>query len=254
MNIKHSFTFIIAYRHQPDRLKLLRRTIDWVNSFSGSQVILVEQDKHSKISNLDLKCKHIFVKSVMPFNKAWAFNIGLEYAKSEIIVFGDSDIVMRPDDFIKALGEVKNYDMVNPYNSVVDLTLEESNLPLEHIMNISRSGRGTDDNQKINIGGGICIFRRESIIKIGGWCEDFLGWGGEDDYQELKIKKFLNWTELDSNCFHLYHIKQVVDQIHYSNNIGFLKKAASLSDDNFMRMINNSKPKIGKLNKYADNR
>jgi len=46
----------------------------------------------------------------------------------------------------------------------------------------------------------------------------------------------------------------VVDQIHYSNNIGFLKKAASLSDDNFMRMINNSKPKIGKLNKYADNR
>jgi leucyl-tRNA synthetase len=67
MSYQPSFTFIIGYRHKSDRLNNLKRTIDWVNGFSNSQLILVEQDKHSKISHLNLRCEHIFVKSIMPY-------------------------------------------------------------------------------------------------------------------------------------------------------------------------------------------
>jgi hypothetical protein len=75
MNYQPSFTYIIGYRNKPDRLNNLRRTIDWLNGFSNVQIILVEQDKHSKISQLNLRCEHIFVKSNMPYNRSWAFNI-----------------------------------------------------------------------------------------------------------------------------------------------------------------------------------
>jgi hypothetical protein len=91
MNQQNAFTFIIGYRHRIDRLNNLRRTLDWINGFSGGQIILVEQDKHSKISHLNLKCQHIFVKSNMPYNRSWAFNVGLKHAKSNLIVFSDSD-------------------------------------------------------------------------------------------------------------------------------------------------------------------
>ena len=51
---QYAFTFIIGYRHKIDRLNNLRRTLDWINGFSGGQIILVEQDKHTKISQITL--------------------------------------------------------------------------------------------------------------------------------------------------------------------------------------------------------
>ena len=56
----HTFTFIIGYRHRIDRFNNLKRTLDWINGFAGVDVILVEQDTHSKISHLNLKARHIF--------------------------------------------------------------------------------------------------------------------------------------------------------------------------------------------------
>lgn len=254
MNPKYSFTFIIGYRHAADRLQNLRRTLDWINAFTGSQIILVEQDEHSKIENLDLRCQHIFVKSEMPYNRSWAFNIGLKYAKSEIIVFGDSDLIMNPNDFINGLKSMNKYEMVSPYNSVVDLTPQESSMNLQNIVNINRSGRGETDNQKINISGGISIFRRDAILKIGGWSEDFIGWGGEDDFQTIKVKHFLKWNEMKAKCYHLYHQKLKPDNKFYQRSLSILNKASSMSKEELSRTIESSKKKIGMLNKYADYR
>lgn len=253
MSHKYSFTFIIGYRHQPDRLMNLRRTIDFFSSFTGSQIILVEQDKHSKLSEINLNCQHIFVKSNAPYNRSWSFNIGLKYAKSDIIVCGDSDIIMNPNDFINGLKSMNEFDMVSPYNSVVDLTPEETGLDMESIVNINRPGRGENDNQTINISGGISIFRRESLLKIGGWSEDFLGWGGEDDFQTIKVEKFLKYKELNARCYHLFHSKSKIDNKFYQRTLSILDKAQKMSKDELWMTIENSRSKIGKLNKYTDN-
>ena len=249
MSYKPSFTFIIGYRHKPDRLYNLRRTLDWVNGFSNSQVILVEQDKHTKISHLNLKCEHIFVKSMAPYNRSWAFNVGLKYAKSNIIVFGDSDLIMKPDDFINAIRSMSEYEMVSPYSSVLDLTPQESNLPLEEIVKINRPGRGETDNQKINISGGIAIFSKDAIYKIGGWSEDFFSWGGEDDFQTIKVHNFLKWAELKAKCYHLFHNREAPDPIHYQRSLSILQKASTMSKEDLQKSINMSLTKIGMKNK-----
>lgn len=250
MEKSHTFTYIIGYRHKMDRLSLLKRTLDWINSFSGVQVILVEQDKHSKISHLNLKYQHVFIKSEMPYNRSWSFNVGLKYASTDIIVFGDSDIIMNPNDLINGLNALKEHDMVSPYNSVVDLTQQENGLQLQQIISIDRPGRGENDNQKINISGGISIFRRDTILKIGGWSENFVDWGGEDDFQTLKVKNFLKWTELKARCYHLWHQREQPDPVNYKRTLQILENASKLTKEQLQSSINSSIKNIGMLNKY----
>ena len=250
MKQPYVFTFVIGYRHKPDRLNLLRRTLDWINGFAGAEVIVVEQDKHSKISNLGLRCKHIFIKSKMPYNRSWAFNVGLKYAKSNIIVCGDSDLIMHPDDFIKGLQALQEFEMVSPYNSVVDLTPEESTLPLDQILKINRPGRGENDNQKINISGGIAMFRKDALLRIGGWNQNILGWGGEDDFQTIKVKNFLTWSELTSKCYHLFHNREIPDTNYYQRTLQILDTFSKMKKEDIQKHIESSMKTIGMINLY----
>jgi hypothetical protein len=162
----HSFSCIILYRHNIQRWNNLKRILEWLNGFSGVEVIIVEQDTHSKIGHLNFPAKHIFTKTKMPFNRSWGFNVGLKYVSSKITVFTDCDLIMSPDLFIEGLKLLETYEMVSPYSSVVDLNPQESTLPLEEIVKVDRPGRGENDVQKINISGGLTMFRTDSIKKI----------------------------------------------------------------------------------------
>lgn len=246
----HSFTYIIGYRHKPDRIHLLKRVLDWINGFNGVEVILVEQDKHSKIKHLNLKCKHIFIKNENDYNRSWAFNVGAKFSTSDLIVFGDSDLIMDPNLLIDGLKETEKYDVVSPYNVVVDLEPSENNLPFEKLLKISRPGRGETDNQKINLTGGIVIFKKDSIFKIGGWSELFEGWGGEDDFQTIKVKKLLTWKEMSGKCYHLYHNKQEVNPYKYQRTLQILNQLASLSDTDLQKHIMSTYQTLGLKNKY----
>lgn len=245
-----SFSFVILYRHSIERYNNLRRVLEWTSGFSSSETIIVEQDTHSKLSNLKLNCRHIFTKSDMPFNRSWGFNVGLKNSNSDIIVFTDCDLIMEPNSFISAIKKIEEYDMVSPYSSVVDLNPEESQLQMESIFRINRPGRGEEDHQKINICGGITIFKKEAIMRIGGWCEEFIGWGGEDDYQTIKVENFLTNYEQKSRCYHLYHDREAPDMKWYQRNLQLLQKYKSLSKDEIVKSINNSLKKIGMKNIY----
>ena len=252
MNKSHSFSFIIGYRHSPDRLNTLKRVIDWLVGFGGVQIIIVEQDIHSKLDTLTLKgIKHIFTKSNMPYNRSWAFNVGLKYANTDVIVFGDSDIIVEPQDLINSLRLIEKYDCVSPYNVVLDLTQQESGFSIEDIKRIQRPGRGEIDNQKINLCEGIVIYKKEAIYKIGGWCEDFIGLGGEGGYQEHKTKNLLTHYESTGKCYHLWHHRVESDKKWYPRNLELLNKLVSLQGQELIKQINMSAPKIGLKNKYS---
>jgi predicted glycosyltransferase involved in capsule biosynthesis len=248
-----NITYVIAYRHKPDRLMNLRRVLEWLAPFQGMDIILVEQDSESRISELNLRLKHIFIKSDMPFNKAWAFNVATRYVKTPIIIFGDCDLVMHPNGFIDAVNALGSYDVVNPYNSVIDLDSNESTMDLNSIISINRIGRGDaeDDIQKVPLCGGIIMFKKDKLIEIGGWCQNFYGWGAEDDFQSVKVKSFLNYVTLPNKCYHLYHEKAKVDMKLYERNLQILNQLANVSKDKLKQHINLSLPKIGMLNMHS---
>lgn len=251
-NLPYLFTFVIGYRHKPDRINNLKRVLDWINGFSGVEVILVEQDKHPKIDYLNLKAKYIFTKSELPYNNSWALNVATKYSNSSIIVYGNCDVIMNPYDFIESLKAIDEYDMVNPHTRFIDLTPEESLLPFDKIFQINRPGRGELDNQKTNLCSGICIFKKEAVYKIGGWNEDFIGWGGEDDYQSIKVENFLKYIEMPYNCYHFYHARENINMMFYQRSLDILQKFSSMSKEDMEKIITNPYilQKIGLKNKY----
>ena len=186
----------------------------------------------------------------MPYNRSWSFNVGMKYSKSNIMVFGDADLIMRPDNFINGLKSLDKYDMVSPYHSVIDLTPEESNLNFNNIISIDRPGRGETDNQKINISGGISMFRKDAIQNIAGWNEMFIGWGGEDDFQTIKVKNLISWTELSAKCYHFWHQREQPDMTYYGRSIQLINQANSMTKEQLKISISNSMKNIGMKNKY----
>lgn len=253
MNQNYVFTFIIAYRHRLDRLQNLKKVIDWILGFNGVELIIVEQDTSSKLPAYSLRgFKYIFTKSSLPFNKSMAFNVGTKHATTKVIVFGDSDLIMDPQEFINAVKLLENYEAVNPYSKVIDLEPNENGMSLEQLKSINRPGRGETDIQKTPIAGGIIMFRKEALIKIGGWDESYIGWGGEDDFQGHKIRVLLNWTECPYRCYHLHHEKVKPNVIFYQRNLQLLNKLVNLKPDELKRYADSKYPKFGFKNTYAD--
>ena len=202
-------------------------------------MIIVEQDSSAKLPAYSLKgFRYFFTKSDLPFNKSWAFNYGTKHASTNAIVFGDSDLIMDPQEFINSIKLLEQYESVNPYSKVIDLEPQESMLHIEQLKMINRPGRGETDIQKTPIAGGIIMFRKDALQKIGGWDENsFYGWGGEDDYQGHKIKQFLTWIEVPNRCYHLYHDKVKPNMIWYQRNLNNLNKLISLSKTDLLKII-----------------
>jgi glycosyltransferase involved in cell wall biosynthesis len=247
----HLFTYIIGYRHRQDRVQNLKRVLDWLSGFGGIEIIIVEQDKKQKMLDMPLKgVKYVFTKTNLPYNRSWAFNVGLKYATTDVVAFGDSDLIMDPHEMISSLKKLELYDCVSPYKSVLDLNPQESTLQIEQLRMITRPGRGETDNQKINLCGGIVIYKKESIYKIGGWSEDFIGWGGEDNFQEFKTKKLLTWYEDQYRCYHLFHERGAPDPTYYKRTMELLNKYMNLNDQDLQKQIQLASPKIGLINKY----
>jgi hypothetical protein len=237
----HSFTYIIGYRHSPDRFNSLKKLLDWINGFTNVDVILIEQDTHSKISHLPLKARHILLKSDKPYNKSWGFNVGTKLSKSNILVFSDLSI-MDPNQFIEAIKMVENYEMVSPYKKLITLQPNEFGMQIPDILGIDRFGK-----DKI-ISEGLCIFRRDSIQKIGGWPEDLIG-SGEDEFLSKKVKQFLNWTELDQKGYQFYN-SDVINPTLQQRNSQILQTLNNLSKEDLVKSINLSLPKIALVNRY----
>jgi predicted glycosyltransferase involved in capsule biosynthesis len=98
--------------------------------------------------------------------------------------------------------------------------------------------------------GGICIFRKSAILRIGGWNESFMGWGAEDDFISHKVKNFLSWTECKNKCYHLYHSRETPNMTYYQRNLQLLQQLTTLSKEDLVKTVNMSVQKNAMKNLY----
>jgi predicted glycosyltransferase involved in capsule biosynthesis len=250
------FSYIIAYRHSEERIKNIQLVLDWLGD-SPTEVILVESDVDSKLESLKdkYKFKHIFLKNNYPFNKSWCFNVGYKSAITENIVFGDADLVMDKEKFLEAVSNLGEYEVVNPYRPVLDLTLDESELyanskDFSVLTSISRPGRGETDHQKVPFCGGIIMFKKESLERIAGWNEDFWGWGCEDDAQSFKVFTLeMKNLQCENKCYHLFHSRYAPNQELYMRNFNIYRQFVQSNKQILENYVTSIKDKIGDINK-----
>ncbi len=238
------FTYIIPFKFRADRILPLRRVVEWLSGFQGVEIILLEQDTHSKIEHLNLKVQHIFLKSDAPFNKSWAYNVGLKRALGSVIIFGDADFIMNPMDLIECLKTLEGFDCVIPTDKVVNLTNQESLMDTNSILKLTNS-----KNKSHNLDG-ISIFKKDSILKIAGWNEDLIGLGYENEFNMLKIIKSLKSKQMNYTGYHLFHHADPTPPPLEKRNkeiYDIYKNDLNLLDQH----IQQTSPKIGNSGRFA---
>jgi glycosyltransferase involved in cell wall biosynthesis len=239
------FTYIIPFRFRSDRILPLRRVIDLLAGFQGIEIIIVEQDKYSKISNLNLKATHIFIESDLPFNKSWAFNVAIKRASSPTIICADADFIMNPNELIESLKELENYDCVIPTSNIINLTQQESTADINSILNLKRIAT------KPFMTNGLTIFKKDALFRIAGWNEDFIGFGYENKFQDMKISNILNYKQMDYTGYHLYHNPEAIDTTLNQRSDSIMENYKDGDINKINNHIATSNPKIGAINKYT---
>ncbi len=247
--------YIIGYRHSLDRYENLKKTINWLSNIKSDEitieVVVVEQDTTPKMPEIS-GIFHIFVYNPWPFNRSWSFNIAAKEFDSDVYAFGDSDLIMDTSEFISSIKESNNFDILSPYKSVLDLTEVETFENIDFWKKIDRSGRGETDHQKINLCGGLVIFTKKGFDMVGGWNEDFIGWGGEDDFMTLKVETLgLTTKEMPYRIYHLYHKRESPDINFYQRNLMILNRSIGLKKESLEEYIELVLPTIGSKNKYS---
>jgi hypothetical protein len=238
------FTYVIPFRYSPDRIIPLRRVIDWLSGFQGIEVMVVEQDKHSKISHLNLRINHVFIEGDIPFNKSWAYNVALKRSNSPILIFGDADFIMNPNDLIESLRVLDNCDCVIPTTNIVSLTPQESVGDMNMIFGIKRPGF------KSSMTNGIVLFKKDSLVRIGGWNEDFVGLGYENKFQDMKVVKMLNYKQLEFTGYNFFHQTEKFDINLDQRNKQIFDFYQDGDMNKLQQHVNMTLPKIGTFNKY----
>lgn len=253
-NIKISY--IIPYKHNNERFLNLKKVLLWLKTLRiDIRITIVEQLKSKESFTLKDILSDVNIISVFNnknFNKSWLMNIGSKYNDCDVLIFGDCDMIMNNNDFLEAIKKISNNHVVSPYNRVIDLDYNNSLKNFSEIFKIGGVGRGENDNQKINLCGGITLFRKDALLNIGGWSEEFEEWGCEDDYQTYKVNIFnLKYVECDFNSYHLYHNRNTINMEVYKRNFNILDTYTKMDINKHLNYIKSTFNKIGLLNKYS---
>lgn len=231
-------TYIIGFNNKLHSINNLRKVLVWLNGFSRIEIIVVEQDKTSKLEHLNIGAKVIFFKTELPFNRSLCYNIGANHSNSDIIVFGDSNHLIYPNYLIESIKKTDSYDFIQANNKIINLTSDESLMNYSNIFNIDIED-DSYNNKNFTICDGIVIFKKESFFKICGWDEKFITSYCENKIMEIKIKKMLNHIQMPYKSYCLYeNYKNDYEDFIVENENRRLNEIMNMDDDNFKKYIN----------------
>jgi predicted glycosyltransferase involved in capsule biosynthesis len=267
-------TFVTHLRYDnDDRLKNLETIINYYSAnLSDIEFIFVEDDKeHNKIFDTFPFIKGItsfyFIKNDNVYHRTHALNFGIKMAKADIVVSLDADCIVPIDSikmcekaiidgaaiawpfngcFIDVNSDIHN-TFINTnynYNTLLSGLDKQYTLPLLTRYN-GYYVRCTNMNGSGHVGGAV-MFNKNSFIAIGGYNENFIGWGYEDNDVVTRLNKlnFKNFRDLkdESICFHLFHKEAIrAENPFYQHNINEIRKIDGMSKEEIQKYISSWK-------------
>lgn len=217
-------SLIVAYRKRSLDLKNLLEWFKLTSQLNEEiELIIIESDSTSSEKEIDFFCKNIkyyyvYSEKDSIFNKSSLLNLGLKYAKGIFITPFDVDLIPVDLSFnlhLKLSLEAKSC-LVSGYrlNLKNKIIVNPKNI-WEYFLNSEVPSDDTDSyflkRQLIDKlpWGVIPFFSTDRLKEIGGWDEEFKGWGGEDqDVIVRYLKSDLHLIRCPELCYlHMPHDK-----------------------------------------------
>jgi glycosyltransferase involved in cell wall biosynthesis len=237
-------SYIIAHAgSEPSRLRNLHFLLRSVRAYPF-EIIVVEQGRAPALTLEMNGIRHVFCYNPGRFNRAWAFNVGARLAQGDVLVCSDHDIVV-PREALLAIPRVER--LIIPYQRCLDLSREETRVL--HATGSVPEGAGTVRSH--TTAGGAFIIARRSFLDIGGMCEDFEGWGAEDEAFDDKCRKTIGVLRSTSVAIvHMHHEREAwtpAADDDYRRNVRLLRRErAKLAAD----WLESASVDIGDPHKY----
>lgn len=176
------------------------------------------------------------------FRKSWAMNIGFRHAAGDVLVFHDADI-LAPETMLESIAHRigKSTPAVKPSFTVRDMSRERT----EDLHKLGPRKEVLEGQRPRGAPGGSIAVTRDAFLKVRGYNEGFVGWGGEDDEFLIRLRA-CGWNPPDLGCelYHLWHThaardperiqanRQLLDHIRRLDRRAVRKYiATSMSDD-----------------------
>ena len=272
VNITQLACYILTYRAERVGHQLTHRranliaVLSWLRRFPELAVILVEQDR-TPTFNVPEMSPHLqgvnyqFVYNPGAFNKSWGLNVGARCANTDVIGFGDADVICGDMmESVKAC--LERVVAVNCHRRVIDLSEPQSALVraghLDYLPDAAAAAGRDKQQEHVVFCGGNFFIRRQALLELGLWDERFLGWGGEDDAMSFKLQRArVSAMEFDSRpAIHLHHdraapaVGGAPPHADYGNNVRLLRRYRDYSDEELFRLYEIGRQVHGNMNKY----
>lgn len=139
------------------------------------------------------------------FNRAAARNAGVRASTSRVVAVVDADNLLAPDMLHSAaLKAERTGRLVKPFTTFGYLDQPSTDAYYEHGGLHGATWEG--DGPQTGFAGGSYVIRRDIWDDLGGFDEQFQGWGAEDDAFTITAEKALGPVLTTAGpCYHLWH-------------------------------------------------
>jgi hypothetical protein len=254
--------YLIPYREDSlERRHNLFCVLQWVLSLPDVTPIVIEQDAYPRLDLgvLGQKVQFLFLYNPGPFNKGWAFNVGVKATNHPLIACGDAD-VLAPHGWAGAVSALeKTLGAAKPYRHLVDLTPDETQRVRSgaHLWVPERPAHALDRTQKgemLCFAGGLFVLHRALYLSVAGFDERFSGWGGEDDAMSIRLGAsgaVLGGVD-GPPALHLWHPRNtpIPGETAYAHNLRTLSEYHVYSDEQRQRLFEIQSSLHGDADKY----
>jgi len=245
-------TFVIGHRGL-DRFPHLEATLASIAGQVGASIecIVVEQDVTPQIQNrLPAWVRYVHSPTPdteAPYNRAMAFNVGVQAASAELLILHDNDMPVPCDYAVANLSRMtKGFEVINLKRFVFYLDPSTSR---KVSARKAISWRPGIDHILQNLeGGGSIAITRAAYFAIGGMDESFVGWGGEDNefWERALTRKVYPYGSMP--LIHLWHRAQPEKNSAQQNGVSRYAELTRISPES---RINSLKSKFD-LSKGSD--
>lgn len=216
MAVPPCVTFIIGHRGK-ERLGHLLATLKSIaaQADTTAECVVVEQSARPECRDYLpqwVRYHHDPVDVLSPYNRSRAFNIGARLALGKLLVLHDGDILV-PRGYAAEVAQLasQGYEVINLKRFIFHLTHShtrrllagEKPLLLEPPETVMQNA----------LGGGSIAISLQAFLEIGGFDEEFAGWGGEDNEFWDRAQSRRVWPYAYLPMIHLWHPPQPGKQV-----------------------------------------
>ena len=203
-------SFVIGHRGLA-RLPQLLQTLKSIAAQEDVrfECIVVEQDVQPVVrDSLPQWVRYVhtpMADPAMPYCRSWAFNVGANIAKAHGLVFHDNDMLIPVRYAAEIAGRFKlGCEVINLKRFIFYLAgreLDQKSLFESGLQAVSRV------IENLEAGGSVAV-ARQAWEAIGGFDEEFIGWGGEDiEFWDRCLTRNV-WSHGYLPIVHLWHEAQ----------------------------------------------